>query len=94
MGLLDILANEAMGLDVPALAAKVGLKIDVTEAVLAALGKAHFDRQEPVDTAVAETGVPRDKVEALLAAIGGEDALAKVAGLISGGGVDDPLGKK
>ena len=94
MGLLDNLANEAMGLDVPALAAKVGLKSEVAEAVLAALGKAHFDGHDTVDTAVAETGVPRDKVQALLAEIGGDDALAKVASLIMGGGVDDPLGQK
>lgn len=94
MGLLDNLANQAMGLDVPALAAKVGLKPEVAETVLAALGKAHNDAGDPVDAAVAETGVERDKVQALLAAIGGEDALARVAGLVGGGGMDDTLGKK
>lgn len=94
MGLLDNLANEAMGLDVPALAAQVGLAPDVTEAVLIALGKAHFDGHDTVNSAVDETGVPREKVQELLAAVGGDDALAKVASLINGGGVDDPLGQK
>ena len=94
MGLLDILAGEAMGLDIADLSAKVGLDSHTVEAVLAALGKAHNDPGKPVDAAVSETGVARDKVETLLSAIGGEDALAKVAGLIGGGGMDDPLGKK
>lgn len=94
MGLLDVLAGEAMGLDVAALSAKVGLNSATVEQVLAALGKAHNDPGDTVSAAVAETGVARDKVQTLLAELGGEDALAKVAGLIYGGGMHDLLGKK
>ena len=94
MGLLDDLAGQAMGLDIADLSAKVGLKHDVVEAVLIALGKAHNESGDTVAKAVDETGVPRDKVEALLEEIGGVDALIKVAGLISGGGMQDLLGKK
>lgn len=94
MGLLDILAGEAMGLDIADLSAKVGLPSDTVESVLAALGKAHNEVGDPVTAAVDETGVERDKVQRLLSEIGGEEALAKVAGLISGGGMQDMLGKK
>ena len=94
MGFLDILAAEAMGLNVEELSAKVGLPTSVVESVLAALGKHHTEPGDTVSATVEETGVPRDKVETLLSELGGEDALAKVAGLISGGGMHDLLGKK
>ncbi len=94
MGLLDDLANKAMGLDIGALAAKVGLSPDQVRQVLTALGKHHPEPGDTVAGATADTGLPRDKVESVLAQMGGEDALAKVSGLISGGGLSDMLEDK
>lgn len=94
MGLLDDLAGKAMGLDIGALASKVGLSEAHVRAVLVALGRHHTEPGDTVAGAVADTGVPRDKVEGVLAQIGGEDALAKVSGLISGGGLSDMLEDK
>lgn len=94
MGLIDIVAGRAMGLDVGRLAAQVGMSEDHTRTVLASLGKHHTEPGDPVVAAAAETGTSRDTVARLLAALGGESALAKVSVLASGGGLSDMLEDK
>jgi hypothetical protein len=94
MGLLDDLASKAMGLDIGALASQVGMSEQRVRAVLVALGRHHTEPGDTVAGAAADTGVARDKVESLMSLIGGEDALAKVSGLISGGGLSDMLEDK
>lgn len=94
MGLIDVLASKAMGLDLDDLSARSGLSHPVLETVLVALGKAHTAPGDTVAEATAETGVERGKVQQVLDLLGGEDALAKVSGLISGGGLSDMLETK
>ena len=93
MGLIDIVANEVLGLDVGALSKKVGLPTAVVDSVLVALARSHANGDENiVAEAASDTEVPQDKVQTLLDELGGPDALMKVAGLITGGGHEDALG--
>ena len=93
MGLIDILAGKAMGLDIPHIAKKAGLPHDTVDAVLVALAHAHGNGDKDiVATASQQTDIPRDKVQDVLTDLGGPDALVKVAGLVSGGGREDAIG--
>lgn len=97
MGLLDDLAGKAMGgLDIGALASKVGLSEAQVQTVLAALGKHQSGSGDAVSATAAESGVAPDKVQSLLSMIGGEGALGKLGGLAGGalGGLGGMLGKK
>ena len=83
-----------MGLDISELASKVHLSETTVTEVLMELGKHHTEPGDTVASAAADTGVARDKVEELRELLGGESALAKVSGLISGGGWSDMLEDK
>lgn len=90
-GLLGQLANNP---DIQNLAAKVGLTPEQTEAAIAALGKAHPEPGDTVETASGATGLPPDVLQQIVGHIGGEGSLAQFASILNeGGGVSGILGK-
>lgn len=93
----------ARHVELPALAAKVGLPPDVVQMVLGALLKNNAEPGDTVQQASAETGVPEDKVAAILQQLGGAGALGKLGGLTGSlpgglgglaGGLGGMFGKK
>lgn len=94
MSLLDGLLNQLGGHSLDGLAARVGLTPDQVQAGLGAL---HRAAPQPGDTATqasAETGLPVDALQQLLAHIGGEGRLGQLAGAFGGGegGIGGMLG--
>ncbi|MCJ2181232.1 hypothetical protein MTR62_00695 [Novosphingobium sp. 1949] len=84
MGLLDGLLGE-MGapIDIANMAGKLGIDPAMAEKAVAALGHAH---QQPGDTAqlaAQKTGLDLGVIQQVIAAIGGEGALAQFAGQIA-----------
>ena len=96
MGFLDDALGQLGGLDIPALAAKVGLNPDQVADALAALGVAHAQPGDTATQAANQTGLPVDKLQAILAHLGGEGALGNLAGMVPGGlgGLGSLFGKK
>lgn len=94
MGLLDgLLGQVASNVDVQNLAAKVGLTPEQVEQAVAALGAAHPQPGDTVQTAADQTGLPADTLEQIVGHIGGEGALGKFAGLLEQqGGLGGLLG--
>ena len=75
------------------LAAKVGLSPDEVERAVAALGKAHSEEGDTVQSAAEATGLPTDKLSAIVEHIGGEGSLGRFASLLQGeGGLTGALG--
>jgi len=100
MGILDgILGQLGENADVANLAAKVGLSPEHVEAAVAALAKFHPMEVDTAEGAAAETGLPADKLQEIIAHIGGEGALGRYASMLRGegglGGIaSDLLGSK
>lgn len=90
MSILDGLLAQATGgnLDIQALAQKVGLPPDKAEQALAALGQAHQQDGDTVQTAAENTGLPTDKLSALVQHMGGEESLGQFASLLGPSGED------
>jgi hypothetical protein len=83
MGMLDGLLGQIGGADQLAqLASKVGLSEDQVKMGMSALGKAHPEPGDTVQSAAASTGLPTDKLQGLLGAIGGESTLNKYASFL------------
>lgn len=75
------------------LAAKVGLSPEQAEQAIAALGQAHNQDGDTVQTASQNTGLPADKLNEIIQHIGGEGALGQFASLLEGqGGASAILG--
>jgi hypothetical protein len=75
------------------LAAKVGLSPEKTEQAIAALGQAHGEEGDTVETASQATGVPTDTLSQIVGHIGGEGALGRFASLLEDqGGASSLLG--
>lgn len=75
------------------LAAKVGISPEQAEQAIAALGQAHAQPGDTVETASRTTGLPTDKLNQIVAHIGGEGSLGQFASLLeSQGGVSALLG--
>jgi hypothetical protein len=90
----DLLGQLAGKLDVQNLAAKVGLTPEQTEAAVAALGQAHPQPGNTVETAAGTTGLPTDVLQQIVGHIGGEGSLGQFANLLSdSGGAEGILGK-
>jgi hypothetical protein len=90
----DLLGQLPGNLDVQNLAAKVGLTPEQTETAVAALGQAHPQPGDTVETAAATTGLPTDTLQQIVGHIGGEGSLGQFAGLLSeSGGAEGILGK-
>ena len=92
MGLLDGILGQIGGSDqVAGLASKLGLSAEQVQSAMAALGKAHAEPGDTVEAASASTGLPTDKLNELVAGMGGEGALGKISGLIDRDGDGNPL---
>ena len=79
MGLLDGILGQIGGSDqVAGLAGKLGLSAEQVQSAMAALGKAHAEPGDTVEAASASTGLPTDKLNELVAGMGGEGALGKL----------------
>ncbi len=90
MGLLDgLLKQVAEHVDVENLAAKIGLTPEQVEQAVAALGKAHPEPGDTVETAASATGLPIDKLTEIVGSIGGEGSLGRFAQLLQEQGGDD-----
>ncbi len=93
MGLLDgILGQVAGNLDISSLAEKVGLDPAMAEKAVAALGQAHPEPGDTVETAAAATGIDSGTMGQIAAQLGGEGALGKLSGLLKGEGAGGILG--
>jgi hypothetical protein len=68
------------------LAAKVGLGAEEVERAVAALGQAHSQPRDTVHMASEATGLPADKLNAIVDHIGGEGSLGRFASLLEGEG--------
>jgi hypothetical protein len=87
MSLLDsILGQVNENATVQNLAAKVGLTPEQVESAVAALGQAHAQEGDTVETASAKTGLPADKLNEIVGHIGGEGSLGRFASLLEGDG--------
>ena len=87
MGILDqVLGQVAGGADVAGLAAKVGLTPQQVDSAVQALGRALGEPGDTAGLAAAKTGLPVDKVQQLLAHIGGESGLGSILGGLGDGG--------
>jgi hypothetical protein len=95
MSLLDsILGQVADHTTIENLAAKVGLTPDEVEQAVAALGQAHAQEGDTVQTASDTTGLPSDKLNEIVEQIGGEGSLGRFASLLEGeGGFTGALSK-
>jgi hypothetical protein len=95
MGLLDsILGQVTDSTTIENLAAKVGLTPDEVEKAVAALGQAHAQEGDTIQTASDSTGLPSDKLNEIVQQIGGEGSLGRFASLLEGeGGFSGALSK-
>jgi len=94
MSIFDGLLGQVAGnVDIENLATKVGLPVDQVEQAVHALGIAHPQPGDTVETAAAQTGLPTDKLQEIVGHIGGEGALAQFSSLLQGEGrITDKLG--
>ena len=95
MGLLDgLLSQVTENVDVANLAAKVGISPEQAESAIAALGHAHAEPGDTVETAAAATNLPTDVLQQIVGHIGGEGSLAQFASLLQeSGGAEGIMGK-
>jgi len=94
MGLFDDMAAGLGGLDLNGLAAKVGLTPEQVQQALGALSQAAPEPGDTAGAAATATGLPIEKLKALLAQVGGEEMVTTVAGLLGGAGRLHGLGGK
>lgn len=94
MSMLNQLLGQVGGdATVQNLAAKVGLSPEQAEQAVAALGKAHTEEGDTVQSAAQATGLSTDTLSQLVEHIGGEGALGRFASLLQGeGGMSSMLG--
>ena len=80
MGILDGLLNQVSGnTDIANLAAKVGLDPATAEQAVVALGAAHAQPGDTVETAAAQTGIDRGTLSQMVEHMGGEGALGHLS---------------
>ena len=93
------LLNDAMGaaagggFDLGAIATKIGLSEAQAQQVTAAVARFAGQPGHTATQAADDTGVERSKVQQMMDMVGGEGALAKVGGMLGGGGLGGMLGK-
>lgn len=94
MSILNSILGQVSGdATVQNLAAKVGLSPEEAEQAIAALGQAHNQEGDTVQTASEQTGIPADKLSEMVQHIGGEGALGQFASILeSHGGASAVLG--
>lgn len=92
MDFLNNIVGQLGGTDrIAALARQVGLSEAQVRSAMAALGQAAPQPGDTVATAAQSTGLPMDKLNELLAQVGGEDALKKVTGFLDRDGDGSPM---
>lgn len=92
MSLLDgILGQIGGSSQVTQLAERFGLSEDQVQGAVAALGQAHDQPGDTVETAAATTGLPTDTLQNLMAQLGGEGGLSQISALIDRDGDGNPL---
>ncbi|PXW78422.1 hypothetical protein C7451_10292 [Blastomonas natatoria] len=92
MDFLNNIVGQLGGVDrIAGLAKQVGLSEAQVQAAMAALGKAAPQPGDTVTSAAQSTGLPMDKLQQLLAQVGGEDALKKISGFIDRDGDGNPV---
>lgn len=80
MAMLDgTLAEIGSESDVQAIAERVALTVAKVEEVIAALGVAHAQPGDPVETASASSGIPVWKVNQIMDLLGGRDSLPNLS---------------
>jgi hypothetical protein len=84
MGLLDGILGQIGGgnLDVNAIAQKVGIDPATAESAIAALGKAHDEPGDTVESASQQTGVDTGTLQQIVGHLGGEGALGQLSGAL------------
>lgn len=82
MGIFDSLLGQIGGTDLENLAAKVGIDPAMAEKAVAALGAAHVQDGDTVQTAAAQTGLDASTVSQIVDHIGGEGALGHYAQIV------------
>ncbi|WP_114226425.1 MULTISPECIES: hypothetical protein [Sphingomonas] len=95
MSLLNGILGQVTGsATVQNLAEKVGLSPEQVEQAVTALGAAHTQEGDTVETAADQTGLPQDKLQEIVGHIGGEGSLGQFASLLGEeGGVGGMIGK-
>ena len=90
MSIFDSILGEATGnnASVQGLAAKVGLPPEQVEQAMAALGQAHDQEGDTVQTASESSGIPADKLSQIVQHLGGEEALGRFSALLPSGAGD------
>ncbi|MCU0729694.1 MAG: hypothetical protein MUF41_06310 [Sphingopyxis sp.] len=92
MGLLDGLMGQLGGAErIGQLASQLGLSEAQVQQAMAALGQAHAEPGDTVQSAAAQTGLSTDTLSQLMQGIGGENALGQISGLIDRDGDGNPL---
>ena len=91
MGMFDeAIGQFTGGLDLNAVAARIGLPEGQIDDILRALGQSQAEPGDTVEGAAAKTGLSPDVIRQVLAQIGGENGLATVGDLLgSAGGLGD-----
>lgn len=82
-GLDGILGQVTQNVDVAAIAEKFGISPSIAETAIEALGRAHGSAGDTIATAASETGLGGPVLQQIMDQIGGEGALAGLAGLLS-----------
>ena len=83
MSLLDGVLGEVTGsATVEIVAAKVGLSPEQVASAISALGVAHTQKGDTVQTAAATTGLPTDALQQIVGYIGGENSLGQFTSLL------------
>ena len=92
MGMLDGLLGQVTGnMDIANLATKIGLTPEQVQMAVSALGAAHPQPGDTVETAAAATGLPTDALQQIVGHIGGEGSLANFASMLDRDGDGNPL---
>ena len=94
MSILNSILGQLSGdATVQNLASKVGLSPEQAEQAIAALGQAHAQEGDTVQTAAQDTGLPADKLSQIVQHLGGEGSLGQFASLLEAqGGASSMLG--
>jgi hypothetical protein len=82
MGIFDSILGSVGGTDLENLAAKVGIDPAMAEKAVAALGAAHAQEGDTVETAAAHTGLDASVLSQIVTHIGGESSLGKYAQIV------------
>ena len=94
MSILNSILGQVSGdATVQNLASKVGLSPEQAEQAIAALGQAHAQEGDTVQTAAQDTGLPAHKLSQIVQHLGGEGSLGQFASLLEAqGGASSLLG--